>query len=334
MTPNDAQDDPDMGPVTVVPITSTSVQQQLTIYKPEPIPEELLAYRPEDYRIGPGDSLIITVWEHAELNSPTTQDQKEASARVVRNDGTVYYPYINSIHAGGQTVGQFRANLQKALSTYLTGAQVDVNVEGYTSKKVIISGAVKNPGPLPMNNTPLTLVDAISRAGGETADANLANLILRRNGHEYLIDIDTLNRRGSHLNEIYLKDGDQLHLGDNHANKIYVLGEVLKPQVMTYGTSTFNLMEALGNAGGINQETANAEAIYVIRGAQNISNQPATVFYLNAKKPTAYMLANQFDLQTSDVVFVGPANITRWNRFISQLLPSATVVGTSAAFKN
>ncbi|MDE1166982.1 MAG: polysaccharide biosynthesis/export family protein [Pseudomonas sp.] len=334
MTPDDVQDGPDMSDVKVVPITQLSVQQQQTIYKAEPIPSELLTYRPEDYLIGPGDSLIITVWEHAELNSPAAQDQKEASARVVRNDGTLYYPYINSIHAGGLTVGQFRANLQKALATYLTGAQVDVNVEGYSSKRVIISGAVKNPGPQALTNTPLTLVDAISRSGGETADANLANLILKRDGHEYLIDIDTLNRRGSHLNEIYLKDGDQLHLGDNHANKIYVLGEVLHPQVMTYGTSTFNLMEALGNAGGISQETANAEAIYVIRGAQGASKQPATVFYLNAKKPTAFMLASQFDLQTSDVIFVGPANITRWNRFISQLLPSATVVGTTAAFSH
>jgi polysaccharide export outer membrane protein len=110
-----------------------------------------------------------------------------------------------------------------------------------------------------------------------------------------------------------------------------VLGEVNSPQVMTYGTSTFTLLEALGNAGGLAQETANAEAIYVIRGAQDQTKQPATVFYLNAKKPTAFLLARQFDLQASDVVFVGPSDITRWNRFISQLLPSATVVATGNA---
>ncbi|WP_455922017.1 polysaccharide biosynthesis/export family protein [Pseudomonas putida] len=333
MTPSDAQDD-NTGPVTVVPITSTTANQQKVIYKPQPIPAALLNYRPGDYHIGPGDNLIITVWEHAELNSPSNQTQAEASARVVRLDGTLYYPYINSIKAGGLTVPEFRANLQKALGQYLTGAQVDVNIQSYDSQKVIISGAVKNPGPQPLNNIPLNLVNAISRAGGEASDANLANLILKRDGHEYVMDIDTLNRTESHLNEIYLKDGDQLHLGNDHANKIYVLGEVQKPQVMNYGTSTFNLMEALGNAGGIAQETANAEAIYVIRGAQDGNGQPPTVFYLNAKKPTAFLLARQFDLRTSDVVFVGPANITRWNRFISQLLPSATVVGTTAAFNH
>jgi polysaccharide export outer membrane protein len=39
-------------------------------------------------------------------------------------------------------------------------------------------------------------------------------------------------------------------------------------------------------------------------------------------------------MQPQDVVFIGPANITRWNRFISQLLPSASIVATSAAVGN
>ncbi|MBD1552162.1 polysaccharide biosynthesis/export family protein [Pseudomonas typographi] len=334
MTPGDVKDDAITDPVNVVQITSATAHQQQVIYSAPPVAPELLAYRPSDYRIGPGDGLIVTVWEHQELNSPAGQEQGNSSSRIVRNDGTLYYPYIESIKAGGKTVEQFRDDLQAALSKYLTVAKVDVNVEGYNSQRVILSGAFRTPGPQPLTNLPLSLVNAVSRAGGEADNANLAGLILRRDGHEYVLDVDTLNRPDSQLGGIYLKDGDQLHLGNNRANTIYVLGEVHSPQAMTYGTSTFNLMQALGNAGGIAQETAAAEAIYVIRSAQTGANQPATVFCLNAKKPTAFLLARQFDLQPYDVVFVGPANITRWNRFISQLLPSATVVGTTAAFRN
>lgn len=90
-------------------------------------------------------------------------------------------------------------------------------------------------------------------------------------------------------------------------------------------------MEAIGTAGGIAQETADGEALYVIRGAEDMAKEPAKVFQLNAKSPTAFALAKHFPLQPQDVVFVGPANITRWNRFISQLLPSAIVIGTGAA---
>ncbi|PKL94166.1 MAG: capsular biosynthesis protein, partial [Gammaproteobacteria bacterium HGW-Gammaproteobacteria-9] len=73
------------------------------------------------------------------------------------------------------------------------------------------------------------------------------------------------------------------------------------------------------------------EALYVIRGAEDMMTEPAKVFQLNADSPTAFALAKHFPLQPQDVVFVGPANITRWNRFISQLLPSANVIGIGAA---
>lgn len=334
MTPDDIKDDPAVGAVNVVQITNQTVSQQRTIYQAQPVPAELLNYAPEEYRIGPGDGLLITVWDHLELNSPANQDTGSASSRVVRDDGTLYYPYIDSIKAGGKTTTQLREELRSALSRYLTGVQVDVKVQDFNSHRVILSGAFKSPGPQVLNNVPVTLVDAISRAGGDAGDANLAGLLLKRDGREYQLDIDTLNRKDSVLNHIYLKEGDQLHLGNNRTNRIYVLGEVGAPQVMNFGTSTFNLMEALGNAGGLNQDTANAEAVYVIRGAQASVKQAPTVFYLDAKKPTAFLLARQFDLQASDVVFVGPANITRWNRFISQLLPSAGIVTTSAALGN
>ncbi|WP_263261188.1 polysaccharide biosynthesis/export family protein [Pseudomonas sp. RIT-PI-S] len=335
MTPDDAAEDTGInGPVRVVQITSASVNEEKTLYTPAPVPAELLNYTPEEYRIGPGDALVVTVWEHQELNAPSGPEQGNSSARVVRGDGTIYYPYISSITAGGKTIEQFRGELQQALSKYLTVAKVDVNVQSYESQRVVLSGAFRSPGVQPLTNVPLSLVSAISKAGGEADNANLAGLILKREGREYLLDIDTLNRKDSPLNRIYLKNGDQLHLGNYRENKVYVLGEVHNPQVMNYGGSTFNLMEALGNAGGISQETANAEAVYVIRSPQTNTQQPPTVFYLNAKKPTAFLLARQFDLQSADVVFVGPANITRWNRFISQLLPSASVVATGAAFRN
>ncbi|WVM88245.1 hypothetical protein UMZ34_18785 [Halopseudomonas pachastrellae] len=68
----------------------------------------------------------------------------------------------------------------------------------------------------------------------------------------------------------------------------------------------------------------------MIRGVENLETDKATVFQLNAQSPSAFILADQFEMQPQDVVFVGAAGITRWNRFISQLLPSASLVGTAA----
>jgi len=329
------ENSPEAGEVRLVNITQQTLQQQRDTRTLTVLPAELMNYHPTDYLIGPGDSLFITVWEHPELTSPGSQDQLEANGREVRSDGTLYYPYLGAVQAAGMSVGQLRKNIQQKLSQYVTDAKVDVNVLRYGSQRVILSGSFKNAGSVPLTNTPLTMVQAISQAGMDNGAANMAGLTLKRDGKEYLIDVDALNRRDSLLGELYLKDGDQLHLSNTSPNNIYVLGEVVSPQVMTYGTTSLTLMQALGNAGGLSQDSADGDAVYVIRGAESIDLQPATVFHLNAKKPSAFLLARQFELQAQDVIFVGPANITRWNRFISQLLPSATaVIGTGVAFSN
>jgi polysaccharide export outer membrane protein len=69
----------------------------------------------------------------------------------------------------------------------------------------------------------------------------------------------------------------------------------------------------------------------VIRGARNLENTRAKVFQLDARSPEAFALGDEFRVRPGDVVFVGAAGITRWNRFLSQLLPSASIISTAAA---
>jgi polysaccharide export outer membrane protein len=109
------------------------------------------------------------------------------------------------------------------------------------------------------------------------------------------------------------------------------MGEVMRPMAVNFRTvATINLTQALGRVGGLNPLTANGKEVYVIRGASNIDNAPAKVFQLDAKSPTAFALGDQFWLKPGDVVFVGPSGITRWNRVISQLLPSLSILSTAA----
>ncbi|MGK9067477.1 polysaccharide biosynthesis/export family protein [Stutzerimonas chloritidismutans] len=295
--------------------------------------QELLDYKPEAYRIGANDLLYITVWDHPELTAPSgPQQQIDANGRLVRPDGTLFYPYIGNVQAAGRTIEELRTEIARRLANYVDSPQVDVSLLRFGSQRVVLSGAFTTAGEVPVTTAPMTIVQAIGQAGVDTDTADLSGLMLKRDGREYMINLDDLNRPDSWLHQVYLKDGDQLHLPYNDQKKIYVLGEVTQPQALSFKTTSYNLMDAIGTAGGIRQETADAEAVYVIRGAENIATEKATVFQLNAKSPTAFALAKSFPLQPQDVVFVGPAGITRWNRFISQLLPSASVVGVGAAF--
>jgi polysaccharide export outer membrane protein len=334
MTPGEVEDNQPGAPkVTLVAITTATVLQTNNWRKPKPLPPELLNYKTPEYLIGPGDTLLVTVFEHPELTAPGSQDQLDANSREVLSDGTVFFPYVGRIQAAHKTVSQVRDQLRMGLAPQYTEVKVDVKVLRYNSQRILLSGAFKSPGSQPITNIPLSLVQAISTAGLDMTDANLAGLTLKRDGKEYVLDVDALNRKDSQLSQIFLKDGDYLHLNSNSPNKVYVLGEVVRPQVMSFGTTSLTLMEALGNSGGLAPDSADGNAVYVIRSG-DANGQTATVYHLNAEKPTAFVLARQFTLEAQDVVFVGPANITRWNRYISNLLPSASVVATGAAFKN
>ena len=117
----------------------------------------------------------------------------------------------------------------------------------------------------------------------------------------------------------------------NDRKEVYVIGEVLRPQALTFKTTDMTLTQALGRTGGLNPITSKGEAVYVIRGIEEMQQTPATVYQLDAKSPVAFALGDKFRLKPGDVVWVGPAGITRWNRFLSQLLPLSAILTNAAA---
>lgn len=325
------QDSAESSMVEMVQITPKLIAQDQAVKSDDlDIPEELLAYTPENYRLGPNDALFITVWDHPELTAPGGQQQtSEANARVVRDDGTLFYPFIGNVQVSGKTLEELREVITTRLAQYIEQPQVDVNVIGYNSQKIYFSGAFENAGFAPINAQQLTLLEAVGQASIDRERADLSNLQIIRDGTSYHLDYDRLTSTPSRIGDIYIKPGDKVHLGLNDSRKILVMGEVPRPGALPYRTSRMTLSEVLGTVGGPSPLSASGKEVYVIRGVENLDTENATVFQLNAQSPSAFILANQFEMQPLDVVFVGAAGITRWNRFISQLLPTSSIVYTS-----
>lgn len=321
--------------VDLIPITPKLLAMDAATQVPYSIPAQLLNYKPGPYLIGANDALYITVWDHPELTAPSgPQQQIDANGRLVSPEGNLFYPYVGELVAKGRSIEALRSEITDKLRQYIDNPQVDVSVLRFASQRVVVTGAVVKAGPLPITTIPMTVMEAVSTSGIDPLNADLSNLTVTRDGKRYTLDLDTLNLAQSRLNDIYLKDGDQLYLAYNDRKRIYVMGEVMQPRALSFKTRSMNLSDVLGSVGGVNQNTSNADAIYVIRGAQHIDVEPAKVFQLEAASPSAMALATRFNVQPQDVVFVGPAHITRWNRFISQLIPSATIVGIGASTQN
>lgn len=314
--------------VRMVPITAEVVSQ------PAPqvvLPQELASFQGEAYRIQPGDTLIVTVWDHPELTTPAgNQQQAVTNGRLVQPDGTFYFPYAGKMNVTGMTIEDLRSTLTTRLAKYLQNPQLDVNVVGFGSR-VALQGAFEDTTPQEMTTVPLTLSQAVGRARIDVEQADLAGFVLTRDGRNYPLDLDALNRDGKVAQDIYLKPGDRLFLPYNDRKEVYVIGEVLRPQALTFKTTDMTLTQALGRSGGLNPITSKGEAVYVIRGIEEMQQTPATVYQLNAKSPAAFALGDKFRLKPGDVVWVGPAGITRWNRFLSQLLPLSAILTNAAA---
>ncbi|MGY8775873.1 MAG: polysaccharide export protein [Spongiibacter sp.] len=281
------------------------------------------------YKIGLGDILTITVWEHPELTIPSGSFRgAEESGNEVKADGSVFYPYAGTLYVLGLTTSEVKDLVTERLSSVIKRPQVDVRVASFKSQRVYVSGAVKQPGIAPVTNVPLTLVDAIDQRGGLDEDAAWGDVRLTRNGHTRNISLRSLYEQGAWSENILLQHGDQIHVPRNDADKIFVLGEVNRPQGLPMSRTGTTLAEALASANGINESKADGRGIYVLRNtgiSRDENNNPiytATIYHLNAASAVGFMLADKFALTPRDIVYVSPAPITRWNRFLSQLLPS------------
>ena len=318
----------------LVPITPKLLAMD-KVSNPLPnLPNELRDYKPEPYRVGIGDSLYITVWDHPELTSPAgSQQQPSANGRVVRADGTLFYPYVGVVKAAGKTVEELRQDISRRLATYVKDPQVDMSVISYGAQRITMRGAFVKTEPLPVTVTPLSLAQAIGSAQINTDQADLSGLVLSRDGRDYHLDLDALTRNHQ-LGDVWLKPGDQIFLPYADRKEVYVVGEVLRPAAIPFKTSDMSLSQALGKVGGLNETTSKGNAVYVIRGVEDMEKSPATIYQLDARSPAAFAMASQFSVRPGDVVFVGPAGVTRWNRFLSQLLPLSGIVSNAASAKN
>lgn len=122
-----------------------------------------------NYVIGPQDVLDISVWKEPELTR----------AVPVRPDGKISMPLLNDVQAAGRTPLQLTADITAGLKKFVTDPQVTVIVSTINSQRVFILGEVNRPGAYPLLPN-MTVLQALSSAGGLTIYANLKKIYLLR----------------------------------------------------------------------------------------------------------------------------------------------------------
>ncbi|WP_082926474.1 polysaccharide biosynthesis/export family protein [Cupriavidus sp. D384] len=315
----------------VTPITMDLVQEMRNKVKPANLNVEQLYGTPSPYLIGPGDIISVVVWDHPELvfptqtysigaafEIPTSSGGSNMPGYVVSPSGDIQFPYAGVMHVSGKTANQVRDEMARILSRVVRDPQMTVRVLGFRSQRVYVDGEVKTPGMLAIDDAPMTLVEALNRAGGVvnlTGDNSRIRVV--RGEQSWYVNIPALLQKGVDPARIMLRSGDIVRVEQREDSKIFVTGEVVKPTSLLMRNGKMTLNEALGDAGGVNPGTANAEQIFVIRRTAN--DQPK-VYHLDGTSPAALAVAESFELEPKDVVYVDARNLVRWNRVMSLLV--------------
>jgi polysaccharide export outer membrane protein len=300
----------------------------------------------QPYLIESGDVLSIVVWDHPELNGggismpadrPDTAlgvNPSSSAGFIVDHEGNIQFPYAGTLKVGKLTEEAARNLLATKLARYLNKPKVTLRVQAYRSKRVYVDGEVKQPGVHAITDIPMTLIEGLNRAGGLLPSADQSRLTLSRDGANYSINLPQMVQRGVNPASIMLRNGDVLRVRSRDDSKVFVSGEVVAPRALTMHNGRLSLNEALGESGGINPLSGDASQVYVVRRS---TDQP-TVYRLDAHLQGALAMAEGFELDPKDLVYVAATPLTNWHRTISQIIPGAlssavTAVTTATPLK-
>lgn len=328
---------------TVVEITPSLVTQiQAESAASSADTYEQLIGKPVPYRVGPGDVLSIIVWDHPELvipnltyvsgdvqNSTGLQGltpragltSPTAPGFTVSEDGYIQFPYVGHFKVAGESLIEIQSRLASALNEYVHRPQITVGMAAYRSKRIFVEGQVAQPGAQPLTSIPTSILEAIAGASGITpgvGDESKVQLV--RAGRVYDLNLPELISQGVDLAHLYLADHDIVRVQPQAYNQVFVAGEVMKQTAVPLHDGRLTLNEAIAAANGINQNLANASAIYVIRATADPVRPE--IFHLDGSSPVSLSLAEHFNLRPKDLVYVDSPGLVRWSRVITLLVPS------------
>lgn len=229
--------------------------------------------------------------------------------------GRVDIPDIPPVTVAGLTLDEARESIKEAFNRQIADTEVFVKYQDRLSRKVELAGMVATDS-VPIDGR-IRLFEVIAKAR-IPHNANLYMSYVLRDGEPLALDLHKLMNEGDMTQNIVMRGGDKIFIAAPSDAKVMVMGEVGLPRPIDLPYGFMSLREALVQARGI-PFTGNKRNIQVIRG-----NIPCPKIYCLSWEHIIHLPNDSLLLMPGDTVYVSEKPITKWNRFIDQLLPSMT----------
>ena len=293
-------------------------------------PERLLVQKflSSNQAVMPSDSLVIRIWEAADDGLFAAGGQRETEFVLkVSNGGTIDLPYAGTISVVGKSVQEIREILLERYRGIAIDPEINVEIKETSLRGVAVLGAVVSPGLIPIPERGVKLLDVIALAGGiPHPDWEVTVNVRRRNlsaslGLEHVL--------GNPSNNVVILPDDNVTVS-HVPRRFAVYGAIAKPGNVSLNTPSPRLADLLADSGGLNDMQAAAGSVFVFRIPGDNNQTDAIAYRLDFSRPDAFIMASQFNVVSSDIVYVAASDASELRKFFTTLL-SPLLGGASSA---
>ena len=315
--------------VNVVKLTQTSLPAVQPAQYNQEYFSHLFNIPQKNYKLSAGDILSIYLWAYPEITPPTNTISNEEAIKSngyqIDQSGYIQFPIIGRYKASGKSLTQVNQELRSQLSRYLKTPDVIARVLSYQGQRYSVQGSVMKGGQFTLTDQPTSVYTALGLAGGiNTQLGDNTSITLVRQGKTYNLNSISLEKTGYSLHNLLIQPNDTLYVNSKENQKIYVMGESGQNKPIPMRDQGISLSDVIGESLGLNPLSGSRSKIYVVRSHRDAGI--TDVYHLDLTSIGDFGLANKFQMQSNDIVYIDASGLTRWQRVLNQVIPFSNVI--------
>jgi polysaccharide biosynthesis/export protein len=310
--------------------------------------------RPKPEQVaGVGDVLNISIFEAAPggLFTPATAagarpgNFVDLPAQAIDQKGSIYVPYAGEIPAAARTLPDIQQAIVARLRNRAIEPQVVVSLNQQHSSVVSVLGDVNTPGVLALNSVGERLLALVARAGGPKFEAIESYVTLQRDGKQVRVLLSRIVH--DPRENIFIRPNDVIFI--THEAPTFTALGALNQNVfgfnseITFDVETLTLSQAIGKAGGLNDQQSDPGEVFVYRYEDRTVLQKMgidtkrfsyeripTIYHVNLRDPSGILLAAGFQMRTKDVMYVANARVVDYYKLLTLINNTANTTANTA----
>jgi polysaccharide export outer membrane protein len=321
----------DAGTVREIKGVSSAIveQQDVKVSLPETSEDEEIT----EYRVGPGDVLVINVPGLIDTGWGDPERTQNVQGFRISSSGKIILPLAGPVEVSGLTVEEIQTLLVEKLVKYIKKPMVTVEIREFKSQPLYLLGQFNQPG-LYFLDRPTSLLHGLSMGKGPHAKGNLRGARLLRGERLMPVDIYHLLHNNDLHQNVQLRPGDTIYVPGNEDQRVYVFGAVGKPGSVPLVNGRLNLLQAVtiadvGRHENYRQQAYDGEHVRIIRSFSPTQGQLMVVNLSSMLNG----LTMPLPLMDGDIIYIPKTPLGNWNEVMNELLPTLQVIaGTLQPF--